>query len=93
MVYLFTPACIKILGKYKNVERAKCRKISSFINLVLTVFSRSVRTNLPKEIMNFPDYREIKGGNRSCVSHDVIRDYLEDYAVHFDLKQHIRVSL
>ncbi|XP_001603494.1 flavin-containing monooxygenase FMO GS-OX4 isoform X1 [Nasonia vitripennis] len=53
---------------------------------------KNLRTNLPKELMNFPDYREIKGGNRSCVSHDVIRDYLEDYAVHFDLKQYIRFN-
>ncbi|KAJ8664225.1 hypothetical protein QAD02_005887 [Eretmocerus hayati] len=51
---------------------------------------RDLRTNLPKEVMNFPDYRKIKGNDESCVSHQAILDYLKDYAEHFYLYRSIR---
>ncbi|XP_014211421.1 flavin-containing monooxygenase FMO GS-OX-like 4 [Copidosoma floridanum] len=51
---------------------------------------RDLRTNLPKEIMGFPDYPDIKGGAGSCVSHRVILDYLKSYATHFQLRQYIQ---
>ncbi|XP_011502260.1 PREDICTED: flavin-containing monooxygenase FMO GS-OX-like 4 [Ceratosolen solmsi marchali] len=57
-----------------------------------TSMYKNLRTNLPKEIMHFPDFQEIKGNNESCVPHDVILDYLKNYTEHFKLREFIQFN-
>lgn len=52
----------------------------------------SYRTNIPKEVMQIPDFPfQIQEGP-SFVHHSVIREYLLDYAKHFNLYPYIKVS-
>ncbi|XP_033215017.1 flavin-containing monooxygenase FMO GS-OX-like 2 isoform X1 [Belonocnema kinseyi] len=53
---------------------------------------RNLRTNLPCEIMNFPDYRKMKGDKSSTVTHQQVLAYLKDYAKHFQLCQFIQFN-
>ncbi|XP_058808127.1 uncharacterized protein LOC131674925 [Phymastichus coffea] len=48
-----------------------------------------LRTNLPKEIMATPDYREFNG-DRSCVTHETVLQYLRNYTDHFQLRRYIQ---
>ncbi|XP_058794949.1 uncharacterized protein LOC131666357 isoform X2 [Phymastichus coffea] len=50
------------------------------------------RTNLPKEIMSFPDFPVMKGEHKSCVSHQTVLNYLKDYARRFNLRQYIELN-
>jgi len=50
------------------------------------------RTNLPKELMAFPDF-PFSEHPPSFVGHEEVRQYLEDYAKNFDLFQFICVGL
>ncbi|XP_013410775.1 flavin-containing monooxygenase FMO GS-OX4-like [Lingula anatina] len=50
---------------------------------------RDLRTNLPKEVMAFPDFPFEKDGP-SFITHQAVRKYLEDYAEHFKLKPLIK---
>lgn len=49
------------------------------------------RTNLPREIMQIPDFPMKEDEGSSFVHHSVIREYLWDYAKHFNLYPHIKV--
>ncbi|XP_014236219.1 flavin-containing monooxygenase FMO GS-OX-like 4 [Trichogramma pretiosum] len=52
---------------------------------------KNLRTNLPKEIMSFPDFPEIKtDGTDSCLLHSDILKYLKDYSQHFQLHDFIK---
>ncbi|KAH8402270.1 hypothetical protein KR009_010889, partial [Drosophila setifemur] len=51
----------------------------------------NLRTNLPKEVMGFPDF-EIGSNERSYVRSDEICDFLNEYADHFELKKHIKFN-
>ncbi|XP_012271470.1 flavin-containing monooxygenase FMO GS-OX-like 4 [Orussus abietinus] len=53
---------------------------------------KNLRTNLPKEVMQIPDYpfKELEGP--SFVHHSVIREYLFGYAKHFNLYPHIKLN-
>lgn len=53
---------------------------------------KNLRTNLPKEIMQLPDYPIKEQDGSSFVHHSVIRQYLLDYAEHFNLHQHIKLN-
>ncbi|XP_043468284.1 flavin-containing monooxygenase FMO GS-OX-like 2 [Leptopilina heterotoma] len=53
---------------------------------------RDLRTNLPCEIMNFPDYRKMKGDKFSTATHQQILSYLQNYAQHFQLYQYIQFN-
>ncbi|KAK3579318.1 hypothetical protein CHS0354_029605 [Potamilus streckersoni] len=58
----------------------------------LPVFSsmyKNLRTNLPKEVMAFPDF-PFKKGPPSFISHEEVLQYLEDYAIHYKLYQYIK---
>ena len=48
------------------------------------------RTNLPKEIMEFPGFPFPKELN-SFVTHNDVQHYLEKYAAHYKLANHIKV--
>ena len=49
------------------------------------------RTNLPKEVMAFPDF-PFREELPSFMSHDQVCGYLQDYVEHFQLNQHIKVK-
>ncbi|EDV36272.1 uncharacterized protein Dana_GF12882, isoform B [Drosophila ananassae] len=51
----------------------------------------NLRTNLPKEVMGFPDF-EIAQNERSYVRSDEILDFLNQYADNFELKKHIKFN-
>ncbi|XP_055891637.1 uncharacterized protein LOC106078289 [Biomphalaria glabrata] len=50
---------------------------------------KNLRTNLPVQCMAFPDF-PFKSTRPSFVKHEVVQEYLEDYASHFDLFKHIK---
>lgn len=47
------------------------------------------RSNLPKQLMNFPDF-PFADEIPSFMHHSDVRKYLENYAKHFELQQYIR---
>ncbi|XP_011305643.1 flavin-containing monooxygenase FMO GS-OX-like 7 isoform X2 [Fopius arisanus] len=49
-------------------------------------------TNLPKEIMQIPDFPLKVEDTRSFVSHRVIKQYLEDYTQHFNIYPFIKFN-
>ncbi|ELU06178.1 hypothetical protein CAPTEDRAFT_212147 [Capitella teleta] len=51
----------------------------------------NLRTNLPKEVMAFPDHPFPTGGS-SFISHVDVLDYLKSYSQHFNLEQFIKFS-
>ncbi|CAL4167656.1 unnamed protein product, partial [Meganyctiphanes norvegica] len=58
----------------------------------LPIFSsmyKNLKTNLPKEVMAFPDSPFPEGG-KSYVSHKGVLSYLEDYCKHYQLYPHIK---
>ncbi|KAL4235219.1 hypothetical protein ACF0H5_006857 [Mactra antiquata] len=52
---------------------------------------KNLRTNLPKEVMAFPDY-PFPSNLPSFVSHEVVLKYLENYCEHFNLQQYIKLE-
>lgn len=53
---------------------------------------KNLRTNLPKEIMEIPDFPFEDRQGPSFVHHSVIRQYLLDYTKHFNLYPHIKLN-
>ncbi|XP_063978277.1 uncharacterized protein LOC135163062 [Diachasmimorpha longicaudata] len=53
---------------------------------------KNLRTNLPKEIMQIPDFPFQEKNGPSFVHHSVIRQYLEDYTQHFNLYPYIKFN-
>ncbi|XP_029043037.1 flavin-containing monooxygenase FMO GS-OX-like 3 [Osmia bicornis bicornis] len=53
---------------------------------------KNLRTNLPREIMQIPDFPLKYDEGSSFVHHSVIREYLGDYAKHFNLYPHIKLN-
>ncbi|XP_011497965.1 PREDICTED: flavin-containing monooxygenase FMO GS-OX4-like [Ceratosolen solmsi marchali] len=49
----------------------------------------SLRTNLPKEVMGYPDYL-IPENRKSYIHHDEILAFLNDYCTHFQLRDKIK---
>ena len=47
---------------------------------------RDLHTNLPKELMAFPDF-PFPDSEESFIHQSVVKDYLERYAIHFDLNK------
>ncbi|KRY43072.1 Flavin-containing monooxygenase FMO GS-OX-like 3, partial [Trichinella spiralis] len=54
------------------------------------VLYKNLKTNLPKEIMGFPDFPFKNTIKESFICHQLVSDYLQDYAKHFNLLQHIK---
>ncbi|KAF2366274.1 Flavin monooxygenase-like [Trinorchestia longiramus] len=50
---------------------------------------KNLRTNLPKEVMSFPDFPFPAEGT-SFIHHTDVLKYLQDYTQHFDLEPHIK---
>jgi len=50
-----------------------------------------LKTNLPKEIMGFPDF-PFAPSDHSFLGHQEVAEYLKSYAKHFDLNQVIRLG-
>ncbi|XP_008549159.1 uncharacterized protein LOC103572356 [Microplitis demolitor] len=53
---------------------------------------KNLRTNLPKEIMQIPDFPFKDEDGPSFVHHSVIRQYLQDYTQHFNLYPYIKFN-
>jgi cation diffusion facilitator CzcD-associated flavoprotein CzcO len=53
----------------------------------------SSRTNLPKELVAFPDLPFPDTLEESFIKHTDVLAYLETYAQVYDLKKHIKVCL
>ncbi|XP_058793278.1 uncharacterized protein LOC131665418 [Phymastichus coffea] len=51
------------------------------------------RTNSPKVLMTFPDYKEFHGENRSYVKHETVLEYLTNFTEHFNLRQYIKFNI
>lgn len=54
-----------------------------------TAMYQNLRTNLPKEIMAFPDHA-FKSDLPSFVGHSNVKEYLESYADKFEIRKHIQ---
>lgn len=50
----------------------------------------NLRTNLPKQIMEYPDFPFVDPEGDSFIHHTVVQKYLEDYAQHFELEKCIK---
>jgi hypothetical protein len=57
--------------------------------LICTAF----RTNLPKELMNYPNFPYKGLDNVSFLTPFQVQEYIEQFTKHFKLTQHIRVSI
>ncbi|XP_055952147.1 uncharacterized protein LOC129988065 isoform X2 [Argiope bruennichi] len=51
---------------------------------------KNLRTNLPKEVMAYPDFPFQECEGRSFLHHTEVLKYLEDYAKHYGLYEHIK---
>ena len=51
---------------------------------------KNMHTNLPKEVMAYPDFPFPSSTSRSFLHHTEVQQYLEDYVKHFDLERFIR---
>ena len=51
---------------------------------------KNMYTNLPKEVMAYPDFPFPSNTSRSFLHHTEIQQYLEGYVKHFDLEQFIQ---
>ncbi|XP_075229097.1 uncharacterized protein LOC142328861 [Lycorma delicatula] len=58
---------------------------------VHTSMYKNLRTNLPKEIMGFPDF-PIPERDESYIPAEAILKFLNDYADHFDLRKYIKFN-
>nr|XP_061787028.1 uncharacterized protein LOC133577326 isoform X1 [Nerophis lumbriciformis]XP_061787029.1 uncharacterized protein LOC133577326 isoform X1 [Nerophis lumbriciformis] len=57
---------------------------------LLSSMYRHLRTNLPKEVMMFPDF-PFREQLSSFLPHQEVRRYLEDYCAHYKIAPHIRL--
>ncbi|XP_066995496.2 senecionine N-oxygenase [Anabrus simplex] len=57
---------------------------------VHTSMYKNLRTNLPKEVMGFPDFPIKKEEDRSYIPAEDILQFLNDYADHFKLRKYIQ---
>ncbi|CAD6216151.1 GSCOCG00004370001-RA-CDS [Cotesia congregata] len=54
---------------------------------------KNLRTNLPLQLMNFPDFQRMDQTEPSCGTHEQVLKYLLDYADHFNLCQFIQFNM
>ena len=64
----------------------------SYGNPIHSSMYQNLRTNLPKEVMAFPDFpfEENDQATSSFLHHSEVRQYLEDYSAHFNLERFIQ---
>merc|ERR1719369_1482000 len=53
---------------------------------------KNLRTNLPKEVMAFPDFPFPQNQDGSFLHHSEVLEYLETYKKHFDLERFIKFN-
>lgn len=51
---------------------------------------RGLKTNLPKEVMGFPDFKYSSDIRESFVSQERVLDFLKSYTKHFELQKYIK---
>lgn len=66
-----------------------CSKSLIFFRGIKNVFHFIFSANLPKEVMAFPDFPYPEQEN-SFLSRDEVVNYLESYAVHYNIKKYIK---
>nr|XP_012216802.1 PREDICTED: flavin-containing monooxygenase FMO GS-OX-like 3 [Linepithema humile]XP_012216803.1 PREDICTED: flavin-containing monooxygenase FMO GS-OX-like 3 [Linepithema humile] len=59
--------------------------------LIHSSMYKNLKTNIPKEVMQIPDFPFRNQGGPSFVHHSVIRQYLLDYARHFNLYPYVKL--
>lgn len=52
---------------------------------------KHLRTNIPLNVMEFPDFASKQGNSEGFVGHREVLRYLQDYSSNFDLKKYIKV--
>ena len=52
---------------------------------------RDMKTNLPKEVMCYPDF-PYKASQDSFLHHSAVLEYLQEYAAHFGLEKFVQVK-
>lgn len=60
--------------------------------LIHSSMYKNLRTNIPKEVMQIPDFPFQDPDGSSFPSHNVIREYLRAYAEHFNLYPHVKFN-
>ncbi|XP_029661261.1 flavin-containing monooxygenase FMO GS-OX3-like [Formica exsecta] len=60
--------------------------------LIHSSMYKNLRTNIPKEIMQIPDFPFKNQGGPSFAHHSLIREYLLDYAKQFNLYPYIKLN-
>jgi cation diffusion facilitator CzcD-associated flavoprotein CzcO len=65
--------------------------VDSHNNPIHSSMYKSMRTNLPKEVMAFPDF-PFPSTNHSFLHHTEVRAYLDKYTDHFDVRKYIRFN-
>ncbi|KAI2662743.1 Flavin-containing monooxygenase FMO GS-OX-like 5 [Labeo rohita] len=87
----FAPPVVYELTKYIGGTWVYEEKVGSYDNglPIHSSMYRDLRTNIPKEVMSFPDFPFAKH-LPSFVHHTEVRKYLEQYCDHFRLWDHIQ---
>ena len=52
---------------------------------------RNLKTNLPKEVMAFPDF-PFQASDESFIHHSEVLEYLQQYCQHHQLEQYVRFN-
>ncbi|XP_076829339.1 uncharacterized protein LOC143475377 [Brachyhypopomus gauderio] len=88
---IFAPPVVYELTKHIGGTWVYEERVGSFDNglPIHSSMYRDLRTNIPKEVMSFPDFPFAKH-LPSFVHHTEVRKYLEQYCDHFGLRDHIQ---
>uniref|UniRef100_A0A0C9QK99 Flavin-containing monooxygenase n=1 Tax=Fopius arisanus TaxID=64838 RepID=A0A0C9QK99_9HYME len=79
--------CDKIGGTWVYTEKIGVDKYGLPIH---SSMYDSLRTNLPKEVMGYPDFQYDVKTTKSYLTRTEILDFLERYCDHFDIRQYIQ---
>ena len=79
------------LGKFCRLVNIKFSRIVLVLVLHACILIHTNRTNLPKEIIAFPDFY-FDSHLPSFVSHSDVGNYLQQYTDHFQLLPHIQFN-
>ncbi|XP_076162737.1 uncharacterized protein LOC143144323 isoform X2 [Ptiloglossa arizonensis] len=63
-----------------------------YVRVIIDNITIIHRTNLPREVMQIPDFSMKDDDGPSFVHHSVIREYLGNYAKHFNLYPYIKLN-
>ncbi|KAJ8416805.1 hypothetical protein AAFF_G00326830 [Aldrovandia affinis] len=89
----FAPPVVYELTKHVGGTWVYEEKVGAYDNglPIHSSMYRDLRTNIPKEVMSFPDF-PFEEHLPSFVHHTEVRKYLEKYCDHFRLRDHIQFA-